>query len=118
MKTHTEEEKLSLLRQYLKSGLSKTALSRSHDLCVMNLIKWLRKYGNPDLPQISEEMKKPDIPSETESLQEEPIVFRKELRQAEKLLKEEKQKNMSNEMIIDMAESKYHIRIRKDSGAK
>ena len=57
MKTYTEEEKLSLLQQYLKSGLSKTAFSRSHDLCVMNLIKWLRKYGNPDLQQISEEMK-------------------------------------------------------------
>lgn len=118
MKAYTEEEKLSLLRQYLESGLSKTAFSRSHDLCVMNLIKWLRKYGNPDLPQINEEMKKHDIPSETESLQEELIALRKELRQAEKLLKEEKLKNMANEMIIDLAESKYHIRIRKNSGAK
>lgn len=61
MKTYTEKDKLSLLRQYLKSGLSKTAFNRSHDLCVMNLIKWLRKYGNPDLPKISEEMKKYDI---------------------------------------------------------
>lgn len=39
MKTYTEEEKLSLLRQYPKSGLSKTAFSRRHDLCVMNLRK-------------------------------------------------------------------------------
>lgn len=87
MKTYTEEEKLSLLRQYPKSGLSKTAFSRRHDLCVMNLRKWLRKYGNPDLPQIIEEMKKHDIPSGMESLQEELIALRKELRQAEKLLK-------------------------------
>lgn len=50
MKTYTEKEKLSLLQQYLKSGLSKTAFSRSHDLCVMNLIKWFRKYGNSVLP--------------------------------------------------------------------
>lgn len=87
MKTYTEEEKLSLLRQYPKSGLSKTAFSRRHDLCVMNLRKWLRKYGNPNLPQIIEEMKKHDIPSGMESLQEELIALRKELRQAEKLLK-------------------------------
>lgn len=98
--------------------MSKTAFSRRHDLCVMNLIKWLRKYGNPDLPQIIEEMKKHDIPSEEESLREELIALRKELRQAEKLLKEEKLKNMANEMIMDLAESKYHIRIRKNSVAK
>lgn len=61
MKTYTEENKLSLLRQYLKSGLSKTAFNRSHDLCVMNLIKLLRKYSNTDLQKISKEMKKYDI---------------------------------------------------------
>lgn len=78
----------------------------------MNLIKWLRKYSNPDLPQISEEMKKYNIPSETESFQEELIALRKEFRQAEKFFKEEKMKNMANEMIIDIAESKYNNRIR------
>lgn len=68
---------MSLLRQYLKSGFSKTAFTHSHDLCVMNLIKWLRKYGHFDLTQISEEMKKHDIPSETESLQEKLVVLRR-----------------------------------------
>lgn len=43
----------------------------------MNLIKWLRKYSNPDLPKISEEMKKYNISSETESFQEELIALRK-----------------------------------------
>lgn len=70
MKTYTEEEKLSLLRQFLRSGLSKTTFRHSYDFCVINLIKRLHKYGNPYLPQISEEMRKHDISSETETLQE------------------------------------------------
>lgn len=41
------------------------------------------------------------------------MALRKELRLAEKLFKEEKLKNMANEMTIDVAERKYNNCIPK-----
>ena len=45
-KRYSESEKLSLLREYHQSGLSKTSFCKSRGLCgIVLLNKWLKKYG-------------------------------------------------------------------------
>lgn len=115
---YTEEEKLSFIKQYLESGKSKTSFCRPLSFTVGSLNLWLSHYGNPDLAQINKTMNDLGIPSDESLLREEVISLRKQLQAVEKHLKEEKLKNMANELIIDLAERKYHIRIRKNSDAK
>ena len=45
-KRYSESEKLSLLRDYHQSGMSKTSFCKSRGLCgIVLLNKWLKKYG-------------------------------------------------------------------------
>lgn len=115
---YTDEEKLSLVKKYLESGESKSLFSRSIGVSPMCLLGWLRKFGNPDLPQIDYLMSKSGIPSTVEELQKELIRLRKEKKQLEKSFEREKLRSLAFVTLIDLAESTYHIRIRKNSDAK
>ncbi len=67
-------------------------------------------------------MKQKNIPEDVASLQAELVHLRKEkdreIKRLQKELNEEKLKTLANETMMDMAEKIYHIRIRKNSGAK
>ena len=67
-------------------------------------------------------MKQKNIPEDVASLQAELVRLRKEkdreIKRLQKELNEEKLKTLANETMMDMAEKIYHIRIRKNSGAK
>ena len=118
VKYYTDEEKLSLVKQYLSSGMTKQRFSQSVGVSLSSLIKWLEKFGNPDLPQIEHLMKKSAIPSTVEELQAELIKLRKEKKELEKSFEREKLRSLAFDTLIDLAESTYHIRIRKNSDAK
>lgn len=118
VKCYTDEEKLSLVKKYLESGMTKQSFSRSVGVSLSGFIGWLEKFGNPALPQIEELMKKSNIPSAVEELQDELIRLRKEKKQLEKSLERESLRSLAFSTLIDLAESTYHIRIRKNSDAK
>lgn len=118
VKFYTDEEKLSLVKKYLESGQPKQRFCRSAGISQSGLNRWLSKFGAPDLPKIENLMSKSNIPSSVEELQEELIRLRKEKKQLEKSLERESLRSLAFSTLIDLAESTYHIRIRKNSGAK
>lgn len=115
---YTEEEKLTLLKKYMESGQSKAAFSKAHGFTSTTLINWLSEYDFPDPIQIEEELTSLDMPSEVDKLREELIRLRKEKQQLEKELHNEKVRSLAYSTLIDLAESTYHIKVRKNSGAK
>ena len=63
-------------------------------------------------------MKEKGIPSDVSSLQEELTRLRREKRELEKALEKEKIRSLAFSTLIDLAESTYHIKVRKNSDAK
>lgn len=117
-KFYTNEEKLSLVREYLQSGLSKNRFSRSIGITPAGFRKWLLMFGNPDLPKTNELMEEARIPSTVEELQQELIELRKQKKMLERKLKDEKLCSLAYKTLVELAESTYHIKIKKNSAAK
>ena len=80
------------------------------------------EYGSPDVSSVAYLMKKEDIPVQLEELQAQLLRERKahekEIKRLEKELAVEKLYGLANKTMIDLAEKKYNIRIRKNSAAK
>lgn len=115
---YNEEEKLSLLKKYMESGQPKSWFAREHGISSTSLNNWLGQYDFPDVERIEELMKEKNIPSEVDQLREELIRLRKEKKQLEKELYFSELKSKANSMIIDLAEKRYNIAIRKNFDAK
>lgn len=115
---YTEEEKLSLLKKYMESASTKSLFSREHGISPTSLTNWLRRYEFPDVKRIEAYMKEANIPSEVEQLKDELIRLRKEKKELEKELYGAELKSKAYSMLIDLAEKRYHISIRKNSVAK
>ena len=80
------------------------------------------EYGSLDVSSVAYLMKKEDIPVKLEELQAQLLRERKahakEIKRLEKELTVEKLYGLANTTMIDLAEKKYNIRIRKNSAAK
>ena len=109
-RTYTEEERLTLLRQFMESGKSKTDFSRSVGLSAVSLSNWQERYGFPDPQTLEIIMKEKGIPSDVSSLQEELARLRREKRELEKALEKEKIRSLAFSTLIDLAESTYQLR--------
>ena len=85
-------------------------------------LNFCREYGNPDLSSIQELMKKENIPTTVEELQallaKERKAHVEELKRLNKELREERLRSLANSTMIDLAEKRFNIPIRKKSGAK
>lgn len=118
-KRHNEEFKLSVLRDYYASGMSKRSCARKYELSdVAVLYKWLEKYSNhPDLLPL---MPKQETMESKEELgkESETARLRKRIADLEKALAFSKLETKSRDMLIDKAEEYFGIPIRKKSGAK
>ncbi len=117
-RSYTEEEKFSLLRQYMSSGLSKKVFCRRHGVTAKSFLKWQREYGFPDHLRIEEELNSLGMPADVEKLRAELAALRKEKKRLERELEKEKIRSLAYNTLIDLAESTYHIKVRKNSGAK
>ena len=122
MNQYTEEEKILLLREYVESGKSMHEFSKEKGVPRGTISTWYSQYDFPDAKKLSDFMKQQNIPEDVASLQAELVRLRKEkdreIKRLQKELNEEKLKTLANETMMDMAEKIYHIRIRKNSGAK
>lgn len=116
---HTEEERLSLMKEYLLSGQTIPAFCKAHGLAANTLLSWLDRHNCTETSSITYLMKKKAQLSSKESpVNEELLKLCREKKQLEKLLEESKLRTLACETLIDLAEQTYHIRIRKNSDAK
>jgi transposase-like protein len=122
MKQYNEIEKLELLRRYLTSGLSIRAFSASAGIPLATFFGYLRAYGHPDNSSISFLMKHEELPTTLDELRAQLLEERKaheaELKRLKKELAQEKLRCLANSTMIDLAEKKFNIRIRKKSDAR
>jgi len=120
-KRYSESERLSLLRDYHQSGMSKTSFCKSRGLCGTVLLnKWLKKYGieKEMLPLQSEPSDENMANRSKEDYKDENAQLKKRIRELEKALEFSRLETLSRDMMIDKAEEYFDIAIRKKSGAK
>ena len=120
-KHYSESERLSLLREYHQSGMSKTSFCKSRGLCgIVLLNKWLKKYGieKEMLPLQSKPSDEYMANRSKEDYKDENAQLRKRIKELEKALEFSRLETLSRDMMIDKAEEYFDIAIRKKSGAK
>ena len=118
----SEEFKLSVIRDYYSSGMSKNACMRKYDLSSNTMLNsWLKKYdcsGNL-LPLPSEPSKDSDMANrDKESYKQKNAELKKRIKDLEKALEFSRLETLARDMMIDKAEEYFDIAIRKKSGAK
>ena len=120
-KRYSESERLSLLRDYHQSGMSKTSFCKSRGLCgIVLLNKWLKKYGieKEMLPLQSKPSDEDMANRSKEAYKDENAQLKKRIKELEKALEFSRLETLSRDMMIDKAEEYFDIAIRKKSGAK
>jgi transposase-like protein len=121
-KKFSEEFKLSVLRDYYSSGMSKGACIRKYGLSGYGLLLlWLRKYESEKvlLPLQSESSYDDDMANRSkEDYKDENSQLKKRIRELEKALEFSRLETLARDMMIDKAEEYFDIAIRKKSGAK
>ena len=116
--TYSEEFKLSVIRDYYSSGMSKNACVRKYSLSGNALfLKWLRKYGNV-VPLQAEPNDDEMANRSKESYKDENAQLKKRIKELEKALEFSRLETLARDMMIDKAEEYFDIHIRKKSGAK
>lgn len=119
---YSEEFRLSVLRDYYSSGMSKRACSKKYHLSSpMLLLKWLRKYeSHQEFLSLSSELENSEEMSNRgkESYKEEVLQLKKRVHELEKALEFSKLETLARDMMIDKAEEVFDISIRKKSGTK
>ena len=121
-KRYSEAERLSLLRDYHQSGMSKTSFCKSRGLCgIVLLNKWLKKYGieKEMLPLQPDSTSEDDMANRSkDDYKDEIAQLKKRNRELEKALEFSRLETLARDMMIDKAEEYFDIVIRKKSGAK
>jgi transposase-like protein len=120
-KHYSETEKLSLLRDYHQSGMSKASFCRSRGICgIVLLNKWLKKYGiTKEMLPLQSEASDSDMANRSkEDYKDENAQLRKRIKELEKALEFSRLETLARDLMIDKAEEYFEIPIRKKSGAK
>ena len=120
-KRYSAEFKLSVIRDYYSSGMSKRACVRKYGLSGdAILLLWLRKYeSEKDLLPLQPEPDAEEMANRSkESYREEIAQQKKRIRELEKALEFSRLETLARDMMIDKAEAYFDIQIRKKSGAK
>ena len=120
-KRYSETEKLSLLRDYHQSGMSKASFCRSRGICgIVLLNKWLKKYGiTKEMLPLQSEASDSDMANRSkEDYKDENAQLRKRIKDLEKALEFSRLETLARDLMIDKAEEYFEIPIRKKSGAK
>ena len=119
---YSEEYKLSVIRDYYSSGMSKYACRKKYQLISNRylIIGW-KKYWDKiyfiSLPDVSQTQEKMSNLSKS-SYQEETQRLKKRIKELEKALEFSRLETKARDMMIDKAEEYFDINIRKKSGAK
>ena len=121
-KSYSKEDKLSLLRDYYQSGLSKNSFCKSRGISAIRLLNtWLKVFANEKelLSLQSEQANITDMANRSkESYQEENAQLKQRIKELEKALVFSKLETEARDLMITRAEEYFDIPIRKKSGAK
>lgn len=118
---YSEEEKMSILRDYYASGMSLYACVRKYGLSGNSvLLRWIRRYGSDEnfLSLFSDSNISEMANRGKDSYKEENASLKKRIRDLEKALAFSKLETEARDMMISKAEEYFNIPIRKKSGAK
>ena len=120
-KKYSDEEKLSLLREYHESGMSKNKFASTHGMCGTALLyKWLKKYEcEKEVVPLQPESADEDMANRSkDSYKDENAQLKKRIKDLEKALEFSRLETLARDLMIDKAEEYFDISIRKKSGAK
>lgn len=110
---------MSVLRDYYSSGMSKRKCAKKYDLCNPTLLSsWLSKYEVKTLSLQTEEREDNMSRRSNEDYRDEIASLRKRVRELEKALSYSRLETEARDIMIDIAEREFDIRIRKKRGAK
>lgn len=117
---YTETERMSYIREYLSSSESKNQFCKRNGFCDKLLTYWLKKYHieDKDMGASHKPVAIEAIDSGISDLQEELSLLRAENRKLQRALEDETLRHEACEELINLAESTYHIKVRKNSDAK
>ncbi len=118
---YSDEFKLSVIRDYYSSGMSKKACRRKYHLSSPTMLNsWLRRYesGKDSVPLQPESVEDDMANRSKESYKDENSQLKKRIRELEKALEFSRLETLARDMMIDKAEEYFDIAIRKKSGAK
>lgn len=113
---HTDASRLHLLECYLCSVESAYHFERKNGLFHGAIRSWLRTFDIEDKPRCQEMKKQEQI--RDNDLQKAMEALKLKVRQLEYELKKSNMARDAYNCLIDLAEEKYAIKIRKNSAAK
>ena len=116
-----DERRLSYIQLYLASNQTKNEFEKENGLGRDRISKWLRTFAIEDKTAsvtLTPTMSTLQTDNKTDNPEEELRRLRLELRQKELELKQAVMARDAYEKMIEIAETKYAIPIRKNSGAK
>ena len=111
--------RLEILNSYLHGTKGKYTLEKENGISIGSIRHWLRIFGLEDKP-LSFQMKAKDVStSEDDICSEEDVTSLKlRIKQLESDLKRAEMARDVYNCMIDLAEEKYHIKVRKNSDVK
>lgn len=112
---YSQEESLSYLERYLSSSLSQGQFERENGLTRNSIRRWLRIFGLEDKPSpvMSEKLNQSE-----QELHDRIYELEKKIKLLEAELKRSNMARDAYDCMIDLAEKKYNIPVRKKSDAK
>lgn len=121
-KTYSVEDKLSLLREYYQSGLSRYQFCKSHGIASSRSLKvWQEKFASEEVSVSLQ----PDQTDDTdmanrskEDYQDEVSRLKRRIAELEKALTFSRLETEARDLMITRSEEYFNIPIRKKCGAK
>ena len=117
----SEEEQLSLLREYHLSGMGKKSFCKKHGIKSESSLRyWEKKYESEknSVPLQAESDEEDMANRSKDDYKDENAQLKKRIRELEKALEFSRLETLARDMMIDKAEEYFDIAIRKKSGAK
>ena len=117
----SEEEKLSLLREYHQSGQGRYSFCKEHGIKSESSLRyWEKKYeSEKEFVPLQQEESDDDMANRSrDDYKKEIAALKKRNRELEKALEFSRLETLARDMMIDKAEEYFDIPIRKKSGAK
>lgn len=116
---YTSDEKFALVKEYLSSGMTVNAFATTHSLSPRSLYYWIEKFEVMPLSTPNEKIMQDTSEKKTqEEMEQELQNLQKEVKRLNHQLQKAELGKKAYEVLVDLAESKYHIQIRKNSDAK
>ncbi len=111
--------RLEILNSYLHGTKGKYTLEKENGISIGSIRHWLRIFGLEDKPLPFQMKAKEVSTSEDDICSEEDITSLKlRIKQLESDLKRAEMARDVYNCMIDLAEEKYHIKVRKNSDVK